>query len=66
MKGIYLKTYKINYKNNLFQVLVRTDKSVGFLKISYDEAGNEKYSLPSAMEFLHLSSVINTNNKIKF
>ena len=66
MKGIYLKTYKINYKNNLFQVLVRTDKSVGFLKISYDESGNEKYELPSAMEFLHLSSVVNTNNKIKF
>ena len=66
MKNIYLKTYKINYKNSLFQVVLRNDKSVGFLKISYDENGKETYELPTAMEFLHLSSVVNVNNRIKF
>lgn len=66
MKHIYLKTYKISYKNSLFQVIVRNDKSVGFLKIDYDKNGEEKYSLPSAQEFLHLSSVVNVNNRIKF
>ena len=66
MKHIYLKTYKISYNNSLFQVIVRNDKSVGFLKIDYDKNGEEKYSLPSAQEFLHLSSVVNVNNRIKF
>ena len=66
MKHIYRKTYKISYKNSLFQVIVRNDKSVGFLKIDYDKNGEEKYSLPSAQEFLHLSSVVNVNNRIKF
>ncbi len=65
MKNIYRKTYKISYNNSLFQVLVRNDKSVGFLKINYKD-GVENYSLPSAQEFLHLSSVVNVNNRIKF
>jgi hypothetical protein len=66
MKHIYRKTYKISYNNSLFQVLVRNDKSVGFLKVNVDSNGIEKYSLPSAQEFLHLSSVVNVNNAIKF
>ena len=66
MKYIYRKTYKISFNNSIFQVLVRNDKKVGFLKIAYKEDGNQKYELPSAFEFLHLSSVVNTNNRIKF
>lgn len=66
MKHVYLKTYKISYNNSLFQVLVRNDKRVGFLKVNYDKNGEEKYSMPSAQEFLHLSSVVNVNNRIKF
>ena len=66
MKHIYRKTYKISYNNSLFQVLVRNDKSVGFLKINVDKNGIENYSLPSAQEFLHVSSVVNVNNGIKF
>ena len=66
MKYIYRKTYKISFNNSIFQVLVRNDKKVGFLKLTYNEKGNEKLVLPSAMEFLHLSSVVNTNNRIKF
>ena len=66
MKSIYRRTYKISYNNSIFQVLVRDDKGIGFLKINYDEDGNEAYSLPSALEFLHLSSVVHPNNRIKF
>ena len=66
MYYIYRKTYKISFNNSIFQVLVRNDKKVGFLKLTYSEDGNQKYVLPSAFEFLHLSSVVNNNNKIKF
>ncbi|HPZ23743.1 MAG TPA: hypothetical protein PLB45_03085 [Bacilli bacterium] len=65
MKHVYKKTYKIEYNKSLFQVVVREDKGVGFFKIIVD--GNEtKYEYPSAFEFLHLSSLVNTNNRIKF
>ena len=66
MKSIYRRTYKISYNNSIFQVLVRDDKGIGFLKINYDADGNEEYSLPTAHEFLHLSSVVRPNNRIKF
>lgn len=65
MKYIYRKTYKISFNNSIFQVLVRNDKKVGFLKLNKSNS-DEEYSLPSAFEFLHLASVVNTNNKIKF
>jgi len=63
---IYRRAYKINYNNSLFQVIIRNDKSIGFLKIDIDQNGEEQFIMPSAQEFLHLSSVINTNNGIKF
>ena len=66
MNYIYRKTYKISFNNSIFQVLVRNDKKVGFLKLSYNEDGNQEYKLPSAFEFLHLSSVVHVKNKIKF
>ena len=49
MKHVYLKTYKISYNNSLFQVLVRNDKSVGFLKVNYDKNGEEHYNIISAL-----------------
>ena len=66
MKNIYRRTYKISYNNSIFQVLVRQDKSVGFLKITYNDKGEQEYVLPNAQEFLHLSSVVNASNRIKF
>ncbi len=53
-----MKTYKISYKNNIFQVIVREDNGVGFLKIN-KKNGKEEYKLPTAQEFLHLSTVVN-------
>lgn len=65
MKHVYKKLSKIKYNNNLFQIVVREDKKIGFFKIIVD-GKTEKYEYPSAQEFLHLSSVINVNNQIKF
>lgn len=66
MKHVYRKTFKISYNNNVFQVLVRDDKNVGFLKITYDDNNNIKYVYPSAFEFLHLRSLLEKDNLIKF
>lgn len=65
MKHIYKKARKIKYNNKIFQILIRDDNKIAFLKI--DTSNNkEEYQYPTAQEFLHLSSVLNTNNCIKF
>lgn len=64
MKYIFRRAYKVNYNNTLYQVLVRNDNKIGFLKISYDEDGNQVFNIPSAIEFLNLSNLVNKyNNK---
>lgn len=65
MKHIYKKARKIKYNNSLFQIVIRDDERVGFLKI-VNTGSEEKLILPSAKEFLHLSSIINVKNSIKF
>ena len=57
---LFRETYKINYNNNIFQVLLRSDNKVGFLKVSYDKDGNQTYSMPSAIEFINLSKIVKT------
>lgn len=65
MKYAYKKIFKVKYNNNIFQVVIRPDKKYGFFKIVND--GNaEKFIYPTAYEFLHLSSYMNPNNRIKF
>lgn len=65
MKNIYKKARKIKYNNNLFQIVIRSDNKIGFFKIvNIDD--KEKLTLPTAKEFLHLSSVLNVSNSIKF
>ncbi len=58
----YKKSYRIRYNEQLFQIIVRDDYKLGFLKI----LENGKHVLPSAKEFLHLSSITNKRNQIKF
>ncbi len=58
----YKKSYKIRYNEQLFQIIVRSDHKLGFLKI----LENGKHVLPNAKEFLHLSSMMNKRNQIKF
>lgn len=65
MKHRYQLSKKIKYNNNLFQIVVREDEKIGFLKI-IDNGNVIKYQYPSAQEFLHLNSVVNINNGIKF
>lgn len=65
MKHIYKKARKIKYNNNLFQIVIRDDSKIGFFKIIKD-GENELLTYPTAKEFLHLSSVINVSNSIKF
>ncbi len=65
MKHTYKKGVKIKYNNQLFQVLIRDDNSYGFLKITKKD-DKEEYEIPSAKEFLHLSSFMLPNNRIKF
>lgn len=61
----YKKREKIKYKNQLFQIIERNDKKLGFLKIK--QVGDElSYEYPTAYEFLHLSSFMNKKNRIKF
>ncbi|MBR6072794.1 MAG: hypothetical protein IKP76_00535 [Bacilli bacterium] len=55
---LFRRTYKVNYNNNIFQVLLRNDNKVGFLKITYDEDGNQVFTMPSAFEFINLSRMI--------
>lgn len=65
MKHTYKKGVKIKYNNQLFQVLIRDDFSYGFLKITKKD-GKDEYSIPTALEFLHLSNFMIPNNNIKF
>lgn len=65
MKHEFKKARKIKYNNNIFQIVIREDAKVGFYKI-INNGNKEKYILPTAKEFLHLSSVINVSNSIKF
>lgn len=65
MKHVYKKSSMIKYNNKMFQIIIREDNSKGFLKVL--ENGNEKkFEYPTAHEFLHLSSFVNINNRIKF
>lgn len=60
----YQKSSKIKYNNKLFRIFIRDDKKLAFLRIiEFGKA--EKYEMPSAQEFLHLSSCF-TANRIKF
>ena len=34
--GVYRKREKIKYNNQLFQIIERNDKKLGFLKIKYE------------------------------
>ncbi len=63
--GVYKKREKIKYKNQLFQIIERNDKKIGFLKIVYEDE-KMTYQYPTAYEFLHLSSFMNKKNRIKF
>ncbi len=65
MKHNYKKGSKIKYNNKLFQIVIRDDNKIGFYRI---EINKEKVELvyPSAQEFLHLYSVLNVKNNIKF
>lgn len=65
MGSVYKKINKIKYNNNIFQIVANDKNKLGFFKIVI-EKGEEKYIYPTAQEFLHLSSVLNTNNSIKF
>ena len=58
-------TSKIKYNNQIFQIVLREDNKMGFFKIVVDGI-ETKYEYPTAQEFLHLSSVVNIQNKIKF
>lgn len=58
----YKKIKIIKYNNKLFQVLLREDQKYAFLQI----VKKDKYAYPTAQEFLHLSSVMQVNNRIKF
>lgn len=58
----YKKIQIIKYNNKVFQVLLREDKKYAFLQI----IEKDKYAYPTAQEFLHLSSVMQVNNRIKF
>lgn len=65
MEHTYKKVRKIKYNNHLFQIVVRDDYKIGFYKIIYN-GQKEKLILPTAKEFLHLSSMVQVMNKIKF
>lgn len=64
-KHVYKKGSRIKYNNQTFLVLVRDDNQTGFLKIVYN-GDKEEYQYPTAHEFLHLSSFMNVDNRIKF
>lgn len=61
----YKKDYVIEYNNMLFQVIIRDDNKMGFLKIIND-GKKIRYEYPTAIEFLKLSSIVNIENRIKF
>lgn len=65
MKHSYKNGSKIKYNKKLFQIVIRDDNKIGFYRIEID---NDiiKLVYPSAQEFLHLYSVVNVKNGIKF
>ena len=65
MKHIYKKARKIKYNNHLFQIVIRDDLKIGFFKIIIYE-NKEEFVYPTVQEFLHLNSIINVKNGIKF
>ena len=62
---IYKKGIKIKHKKDVFQIIVGEDNKKGFLKV-VDDGKEIKYEYPTAIEFLKLSSFMNTENRIKF
>lgn len=64
-KSTYTKSLKLKYNKNIFRVIIRDDKKLGFLKI-VNTGSKEEYAYPSACEFLHLSSFMNPKNQFKF
>ncbi len=64
MQHTYQKSLILEYKKQLFQVIVRDDLQYGFLKIVDRE--KMTYEYPTAYEFLHLNSFMHPNNRIKF
>lgn len=64
-KSTYTKSLKLKYNKNIFRVIIRDDKKIGFLKI-VNTGSKEEYTYPNACEFLHLSSFMNLQNQFKF
>ena len=60
---LFRRTYKVNYNNNIVQVLLRNDNKIEFLKITYDEEGNQVLTMPSAFEFINLSRIVKKDVK---
>lgn len=58
---VYTKTRKVKFNNNIFQVFLRDDNKICFLKIDKDS-----YIYPSALEFLHLNSLFSKKGNIYF
>lgn len=69
MKKDWLKHYqkidKIEFNNQVFQILLREDQKLGFLKI-VNYGSKQEFVYPTAQEFLQLSSLLNVGNRIKF
>ncbi len=56
-KHLYTRGSRIKYNNQMYQLIIRDDKSMGFLKIVVDN-NKEKYEYPSAIEFINLSKLL--------
>lgn len=65
MKYKYKVARKIKYNNKIFQILIRDDNKIAFLRID-NKNGEYRYEYPTAQEFLHLSSFLNVSNGVKF
>lgn len=65
MRHVYSKSSKIKYNNQLFRIFIRSDRKYAFMRIKM-VGDKETYEYPTAQEFLHLTSVMNTHNRIKF
>lgn len=56
-KHLYKRGSRVKYKNQIYQLVIRDDNELGFLKIIV-EKDKEKYEYPTAIEFLNLSKLI--------
>ncbi len=63
-KHVYTRGSRIIYKNQMYQVVIRDDNELGFLKIVVDN-NKEQYKYPSAIEFLGLSKLIKEKGIVK-